>query len=169
MTDRMNTPGRPGDSPHHGVAGPSDGARLARLLATATGAVFLLVGVLGFVPGITTNYSEMEFAGHHSGAELLGIFQVSILHNIVHLLFGVAGLVMARRATTAVAYLLGGGVIYLVLWIYGLVVNHEGEANFVPLNSADNWLHLILGVAMIAMGLVGQRALRGGVGSQTPM
>jgi len=59
--------------------------------AAAVGAVFLLVGILGFVPGITTGFGDMKFAGHESGAELLGIFQVSVLHNIVHLLFGVAG------------------------------------------------------------------------------
>src|SRR3954447_24668634 len=88
--------------------------------AAVVGGVFLLVGVLGFIPGITTNYSDLSFAGHHSEAKLLGIFQVSALHNIVHLLFGVAGLAMARRASSATAYLIGGGLIYLVLWIYGL-------------------------------------------------
>jgi len=60
--------------------------------AIAVGAVFLLVGLLGFIPGITTNLDQLEFAGHHSDAKLLGAFEVSILHNIVHLLFGVAGI-----------------------------------------------------------------------------
>ncbi len=122
------------------------------------GAVFLLVGVLGFVPGVTSDYSQMEFAGHESGAMLLGLFQVSILHNIVHLLFGVAGLAMARTAASARTYLIGGGAIYLVLWVYGLVINMDSTANFVPLNTADNWLHLVLGIGMIAIGvLLGQR------------
>jgi hypothetical protein len=61
-------------------------------------AAFLLVGVAGFVPGLTTSYGDLAFAGHQSGAMLLGIFQVSILHNIVHLLFAIAGYVHARRA-----------------------------------------------------------------------
>ncbi|MCW6006659.1 DUF4383 domain-containing protein [Micromonospora sp. CPCC 205371] len=117
-------------------------------------AVFLLVGVLGFIPGITTNYSDMQFAGHESGAELFGVFQVSILHNIVHLLFGVAGLALARTVSGARAYLVGGGAIYAVLWLYGLVVDHESGANFVPMNTADNWLHLFLAAAMIALGLL---------------
>ena len=129
----------------------------AQAAATVVGAVFLLVGVLGFIPGITTNYGDMSFAGHMSGAQLLGIFSVSILHNIVHLLFGVAGLVMARADRSAVSYLIGGGVVYLVLWLYGLLIDKGSSANFVPLNSADEWLHLILGVAMIGLGL----ALRG--------
>ena len=122
------------------------------------GAVFLLVGVLGFVPGVTSDYSQMEFAGHESGAMLLGLFQVSILHNIVHLLFGVAGLAMARTAASARTYLIGGGAIYLVLWVYGLVINMDSTANFVPLNTGDNALHLVLGIGMIAIGvLLGQR------------
>jgi hypothetical protein len=122
--------------------------------AAAVGAVFLLVGILGFIPGITTNYSSMEFAGHESDAKLLGIFEVSILHNIVHLLFGVAGLALARRWDSARAYLIGGGAVYLVLWIYGLVIDHESSANFVPVNDADDWLHFVLGVAMIALGVL---------------
>jgi arginine exporter protein ArgO len=122
--------------------------------ALAVGAVFLLVGILGFIPGITSNTDQLSIAGHHSGAMLLGLFQVSVLHNAVHLLFGVAGMVLARSASGARSYLLYGGIIYLVLWIYGLVVDQESAGNFVPLNAADNWLHLLLGVAMIALALV---------------
>lgn len=129
-------------------------------LAKLVGIVFLLVGVLGFVPGITTNYGDMSFAGHNSGAELLGIFQVSILHNIVHLLFGVAGLALAKTADGARTFLIGGGVIYLVLWLYGLVIDKDGGANFVPLNAADNWLHLGLGAGMIALGVITSRGPR---------
>ncbi|WP_309072816.1 DUF4383 domain-containing protein [Arthrobacter sp.] len=122
--------------------------------ATAVGAVFLLVGVLGFIPGITSQYDQMSFAGHDSEALLLGIFQVSILHNIVHLLFGAAGLAMARTAAGARNYLIYGGAVYLILWIYGLVIDQDSAANFVPVNGADNWLHLLLGVGMIALGLL---------------
>jgi hypothetical protein len=130
--------------------------------AAAVGAVFLLVGILGFIPGITTHYSTMEFGGHHSDAKLLGIFEVSILHNIVHLLFGVAGLALARSWDGARAYLLGGGAIYLVLWVYGLLVGKESSANFVPVNDADNWLHLLLGLGMVALGfLLGKRDRHG--------
>ncbi len=74
---------------------------LVQLAALVVGAVFLLVGVLGFIPGITTHYATLTFAGHDSGAQLVGLFNVSVLHNIVHLLFGVAGLALARTATSA--------------------------------------------------------------------
>jgi hypothetical protein len=122
--------------------------------AALVGAAFLLVGVLGFIPGITTDTGSMEAAGHGSHAELLGIFQVSVLHNVVHLLFGAAGVALARRPSSARAFLVGGGAVYLVLFLYGLVVDKDSQANFVPLNTADNWLHLVLGAGMIALGLV---------------
>lgn len=129
--------------------------------ALVVGALFLLVGVLGFIPGITTDYDTMTFAGHHSEAMLLGVFNVSILHNIVHLLFGVAGLAMARSVSSARAFLVGGGVIYAVLWVYGLVIDMDSSANFVPVNTADNWLHFALAVAMIAAGvLLAPRSVR---------
>jgi putative Mn2+ efflux pump MntP len=98
-----------------------------QLAALVFGVVFLLVGVAGFIPGITTNYDTMQFAGHHSEAMLLGIFQVSILHNIVHLLYGVVGVAMARTGRLARLYLLVGGVVYLALWIYGLVIGHRRQ------------------------------------------
>ncbi|MEU7898920.1 DUF4383 domain-containing protein [Nonomuraea sp. NPDC049152] len=123
-----------------------------QLAALVVGAVFLLVGILGFVPGITTHYDDLGLAGHQSGAMLLGVFQVSVLHNVVHLLFGVAGLLLARSWAGARGYLIVGGVVYLLLWLYGLLIGHESAANFVPVNMADNWLHLFLGIAMIAMG-----------------
>jgi hypothetical protein len=130
---------------------------LVQTAALVVGIVFLLVGVLGFIPGITTDYGSMAFAGHHSDAKLLGVFQVSILHNIVHLLFGIAGIAMARTVSGARAYLIGGGAIYLVLWLFGLIVGQDSGANFVPLNSADDWLHLILGLGMIALGFLTTR------------
>ncbi|NUW31126.1 DUF4383 domain-containing protein [Nonomuraea sp. SMC257] len=125
-----------------------------QIAALIVGAVFLLVGVLGFIPGITTHYSAIAFAGHHSGALLIGVFQVSILHNIVHLLFGIAGIVLSRTWSGARGFLIGGGVIYLLLWIYGLIVTKTSAANFVPLNTADDWLHFLLGIVMIALGFL---------------
>jgi hypothetical protein len=132
---------------------PTAGSTAIQKAAQAVGAVFVLVGILGFIPGITANYQALGMAGHESGALLLGVFQVSILHNIVHLLFGVAGLLLGRTPTQARNYLVGGGAIYIVLWLYGLLVDHSSPANFVPVNTADNWLHLVLGLGMIAIGL----------------
>jgi arginine exporter protein ArgO len=125
-----------------------------RTAALAVGVLFLIVGALGFIPGITTDYDELEFAGHDSEAELLGLFQVSVLHNLVHLAFGVLGVLMATTSPLARLYLIAGGAVYLVLWLYGLIVDDDEDFNFVPLNDADDWLHLCLGVGMIALGLL---------------
>jgi hypothetical protein len=137
------------------TADVASGGAAVRGTAVVVAAMFALVGVLGFVPGVTTHFGEITFAGHHSGAHLLGVFQVSVLHNLLHLLFGVAGLVMARRAEGARLFLVGGGAMYLVLWLYGLtVVGHSAAADVIPVNSSDNWLHLGLGLVMIALGLL---------------
>ncbi len=135
------------------------------MAALIVGAVFLVVGIAGFVPGLTTNYSELGVAGHHSGAMLLGLFAVSILHNIVHLLFGAAGIALSRTLDSARWYLIVGAVLYAALFLYGLAVDHDSSANVVPVNDADNWLHLIVALGMLALGLVLGRtvdtALRG--------
>jgi hypothetical protein len=125
----------------------------AQLFAAAVGTVFLLVGILGFIPGITTDLDDIAFAGTDSRAELLGMFQVSILHNIVHLAFGVLGLYAGRTIAASRLYLVAGGLVYLALTLYGAVIDKTSDANFVPLNTADDWLHLGLGLAMIGLGL----------------
>lgn len=143
----------------------TEAERFAKASAAAVGVLFLLVGVLGFIPGITTDFDSMTFADHHSEAELLGIFQVSVLHNIVHVLFGVGGLWAATQARLVPMFLLGSAAIYAVLTIYGILVDHDSSANFVPVNSADNWLHLVLTVALAGLGLYVKKRLdddRGG-------
>jgi hypothetical protein len=135
------------------------GRSQAQTLAMLVAVTFLLVGVLGFIPGITTHYGDMKFAGDDSGAKLLGLFQVSILHNIVHLLFGIAGWFLARTWSGARQYLLGGGVIYLALWVLGIL---DG-ADWIPANSADNYLHLALGIGLLGLGFVSTRG-----GEMTP-
>lgn len=124
-------------------------------VALVFGIVFLLVGVGGFIPGLTTNIETLGFAGHESEAMLMGIFQVSVLHNLVHVLYGIAGLALARSFRGSRQYLIIGGAVYAVLWLYGLfVADHDHGGNFVPLNNADNWLHLFLAVSMIALGFL---------------
>ncbi|MEU4681195.1 DUF4383 domain-containing protein [Micromonospora sp. NPDC023737] len=140
---------------------PADGKAPVRRVTGIVAVVFLVIGVLGFVPGVTNPYDDLRFAGHHSGAALFDTFQVSVLHNLVHLGFGVVGLALSRTVTRARAYLVGGGAVYLVLWLYGVVMDADSGANFLPLNGADNWLHLGLGAGMIALGLLTARRTAG--------
>ena len=125
-----------------------------QIVAMIVSLVFVLVGLLGFVPGITTDFDSMTFAGHHSEAQLFGVFEVSVLHNLVHLLFGIVGFLMVRTVSGSVTFLIIGGAIYFVLWLYGLIIDLDSAANFVPVNDADNWLHLLLGLAMVVLGVV---------------
>jgi hypothetical protein len=150
----------------HGTTAPHTSRTPIQIASLAVGVVFLLVGVLGFIPGVTTNYDALAGAGHHSGALLLGVFNVSVLHNVVHLAFGVAGVLMARTAALARAFLIGGGIIYFLLFVYGMVIDYDSAANFVPVNDADNWLHLGLAIVMIALGVL--LARRGGHSLATP-
>jgi hypothetical protein len=146
----MATPGTQGTP----AAAPRAGKAPVQKAALAVGVVFLLVGVLGFIPGVTTDYDMLTFAGHHSEAKLLGVFNVSGLHNAVHLLFGVLGIALHGTFNAAKWYLIGGGIVYLLLFVYGIVIDHDSAANFVPLNTADNWLHLGLAAGMVALGVL---------------
>ncbi len=160
---RAKSEGETGRGPAQSGASGGAGSRAGReprepmhAFAASMGAAFLLAGIGGFIPGVTSNYDELEFAGPESGAKLLGLFEVSILHNIVHLLFAV-GLIAAARYSWSRLYLLGGGVAYLGVVLYGVLVDHESDANFLPINDADNLLHLGLALAMIALGILGTR------------
>jgi Domain of unknown function (DUF4383) len=117
--------------------------------AMLVGAVFLLVGILGFIPGITDD-APGSFAGEDSDASLLGVFQTSVLHNLVHVLFGVAGVLLSRTWEGSRNFLIGGGAVYLGLWLIGLL----GAMDWLPADDSDDWLHLALGAGMIALGVL---------------
>jgi hypothetical protein len=121
------------------------------------GAAVFVLGVLGVSPGVTANYGTLAFAGHGSEAMLLGVFQVSVLHNLIHLLSGVAGVLMSRRPLPARNFLIGAGVTYMVLWSVGQFLALDSPVNILPVNSADNWLHLFLGMALIGFGVAFSR------------
>lgn len=63
-------------------------------------------------------------------------------------------MLMGRTAMQSKYFLIGGGALYLVLWVYGLLIDQGSAANFVPVTSADNWLHAVLGVVMLALGIL---------------
>ena len=130
------------------------------------GIVFLVVGVAGFIPGITTEYDRLtNFDG--VGALLLGIFGINLLESIVHLAFGAWGLASARRVNASRSYFLIGGALYVVIWIYGLVIDLDSSANLIGVNTEANWLHFALSVVMLGIGLIlGRDTTRGAVGDR---
>ena len=127
---------------------------LIRTTAVVVSVMFLVVGVAGFVPGLTTHVGDLDWWGHESGAMLLGIFQVSVLHNVLHLALGVAGLLCLRSDRVARRYLTGAGAAYAVLFLFGLFLPDDHDANVVPLNNADNWLHLALAAALLGVSFL---------------
>lgn len=125
--------------------------------AATVGAVITLIGLLGFLPGITIHFGAMEFAGSQSQAMLVGTFSVSVLHNVIHLLLGITGIALARGPALARGFLLGGGVfsVLLALVCWGVA------AEALPANTADNWLHLGLGAGMLALAALPTSAAGG--------
>jgi len=123
--------------------------------ALLVGVVFVLVGILGFIPGITSD-APGDFAGEDSEGSLLGVFQTSILHNLVHLGFGLAGLALARTWDGARNYLIGGGIIYLALFLLGML----GVMDWLPADDTDDWLHLVLGIALLGLGVALRNEVR---------
>ena len=124
---------------------------LAQTLALAFGIVFLLVGILGFIPGITED-APGSFAGEDSDGSLLGIFQTSVLHNLAHLAFGI-GILAARKHATALTYLLVSGIAYTVLFLGGIL----GSMDWLPADDTDDWLHLGLAVLLFGAWFVAKK------------
>lgn len=123
-----------------------------QLVAAVAAAASALVGIAGFVPGLTAHVGELSFAGRDSGAKELGVFQVSVLHNLVHVAFG-CGLLLARTPAGARAFLRGGGFVSLGLWFVGVT----GALDGLPVNAADNWLHLLAGLGLFALSALTSR------------
>jgi len=124
------------------------GKTVPEILALAFGAVYLLVGVIGF---FVTGFDD--FAGNEQHEMLIGLFMINPLHNIAHILVGVAGLVLARTLTGARTYgwLLAG--LYAALFVYGLVAVGESW-DFLNINAGDNVLHAATAVVGLVIALL---------------
>jgi len=125
--------------------------RINALVGAVVGAVFVVVGLLGF-----TVSGEHSFAGH-TGSNLI-LFQVNGLHNVVHLAVGIvlilaaiAGTRAARTANTTI------GAVYLILGVLGLFLPAASALNLIALNGADNALHIVIGLVLVAFGLGADR------------
>lgn len=119
---------------------------MVQRVAQLFGVVFLLVGILGFVATGMNMDANMDTA-----PKLLGLFPVNALHNIVHLLFGVWGLLAARTLAGSVTYAKVGGAIYVLLAIAGYFI--PTTFGLIPIGGNDIWLHALLGIVLLVVGL----------------
>ncbi|HYD13128.1 MAG TPA: DUF4383 domain-containing protein [Allosphingosinicella sp.] len=125
-----------------------------RTFALIFGLVFLAVGALGFVPGMT----HTPAAGSHNVTmtngygDLLGLFPVNVLHNAVHILFGLWGLLASRSAAGAVTYARGVAIIYILLAVLGLISATETTFGYIPIYGNDVYLHAALGIIAAYFG-----------------
>lgn len=127
-----------------------------RTFALVFGVVFLLVGIAGFIPGLMQmpHPEHPTLAVNANYGLLLGLFPVNILHNAVHILFGIWGLLVFRNAGGALLYARGVALIYAVLTIAGLIPGLDTLFGYVPLFSNDIWLHALLALIAAYFGWV---------------
>ena len=118
----------------------------AQIYSLVFGATLLLAGLLGFLAD-----SSFETGGNIQGDDLI-IFEVNGIHNLVHIASGLLGLALFRARGTAKAYALGFGAVYGLVTIIGFI-DGETVLNLIPVNTADNFLHLAIAAAGIAAGL----------------
>jgi hypothetical protein len=119
-----------------------EAASPARLYATVVGGVLVIAGIVGF-------FYSASFGSPGEVDDIFGVLSVNAWHNLVHILTGALGLLMAGYA--ARQYALGLGVIYLVVAVWGFIIGSgDSILGFIPINTADNFLHLILGALGIA-------------------
>ena len=118
----------------------------AQLYALSFGAVLLVVGILGFIAD-----ASFDTGSDVNGSDFI-IFEVNGWHNIVHILSGLLGLAVFRQPAAARAYALGFGAVYLVVTIWGFATGDQ-VLWLIPVDTADNILHLLIAVTGLAAGL----------------
>jgi hypothetical protein len=127
-----------------------------RRFALIFGIVFLVVGIVGFIPGLTTSHTHPDVRVTSGLGLELGLFPVNVLHNIVHILFGVWGVMAARSLPGAVGYAKAVAIIYALLTVMGLITAANVHTTFglVPLYGNDIWLHALLAAVAAYFGFV---------------
>ena len=128
---------------------------IAKLYARIFGVVALLIGILGFVPGLSSGYASSGY--------LLGIFAINPLHNVIHILTGLIGIFAGYYAAGAYArmYALVFGVVYALVTILGFtpLVMDGSLLGLIPINMADNVLHIVISAsALLVYFISGPRA-----------
>jgi Domain of unknown function (DUF4383) len=125
-----------------------------QMFARIYGIVFLIVGVGGFIPGLTQPHDHPGLTVEAMSGMELGLFPVNVLHNIVHLAFGVWGLVAARSFDGARLYARAVAIIYALLTVLGLIPATNTAFGLVPIYGNDVWLHALLAAVAAYFGFM---------------
>lgn len=125
-----------------------------RTFALILGIVYLLVGVLGLIPSLITSVVHDGVAINTLEGNLLGIFPVNIVHTLVHLIIGIWGIMAYRSYDASRTFAKVVGVLFLILFLMGVVPGLNTMFGMAPLMGADVWLHLLTGLAGVYFGFV---------------
>jgi uncharacterized protein DUF4383 len=120
----------------------------AQLYAVIFGAVLTIVGIIGFF------YNSDFTSNRHVHNAVFGVLAVNGWHNVFHVVTGVLGLVAAGSYSSGRLYALAIGAVYIVVAIWGFIIGGgHSILTIIPVNTADNVFHLLIGVAGIAAGV----------------
>jgi hypothetical protein len=125
---------------------------LVQRLAQLFGIAFIVLAVVGFFASGGTMLADPAYAPH-----VFGLFPVNLLHNLVHLAFGIWGVFACRSWAAARAYCLISGVIYGVLAVLGLIV--PATFGIMPIGGNDIWLHAVIAAVLVVGGLTARSDL----------
>jgi hypothetical protein len=132
---------------------------MVRTFALVFGAIYVLVGILGFIPGLSTHPADAPHLTVETGhGYLMGLFPINILHNIVHLIIGVAGLLASRSLGGARLYAQALAIVYGLLAILGLIPATNTTFGLIPIHGNDVWLHALSALIAAYFGFIARPA-----------
>jgi hypothetical protein len=119
----------------------SEELAMTRTFALVFGTIFLVVGILGFVPALVTPAHDAGLSVHAAHGYLFGLFPVNAMHNLVHIVIGIWGILGSRSLGGALVFSRGVAVIYGVLTVLGLFPATNTLFGLAPIHGHDVWLH----------------------------
>lgn len=124
-----------------------------RYFALILGIIYLLLGVLGLIPGVVTPTTNPGVTVDVLNGMLFGLFAVNIIHTLVHLIIGIWGILAYRSFESSRTFSRVVGIVLIVLFVFGLIPGLSSLFGLAPLYGADVWLHLVSGIIALYVGL----------------
>jgi hypothetical protein len=132
---------------------------MIRTFALVFGIIYVLVGILGFLPGLNQHHADLPpIAVDSFYGRLMGLFPVNILHNIVHLLIGAWGILSSRRVDSSRLFGKALAIIYGLLAVLGLIPGLNTMFGLVPIFGHDVWLHALSALVAAYFGWVARES-----------